>query len=443
MRTQTAILGATCGLLSLAVVLGGAPREARAGRHALGLDDALTAAAAADSSRDPVALLQAEIAAGRTTLAHDSARGYLPSLLAALDVPVSSQVLVFSRTSLQTDRIAPWTPRALYFNDDVYVGFVQESPFLEVAAVNPTTGGVFYSFNQQQRERPVGNRETMTCLMCHQSRSATGGVPGFMVLSTVPDRMGYPITGAHEGSTTDETPLRHRWGGWYVTGTVGTNGHAGNRYAKPLSHEVSDKAAFRAQFTSAPTSVAASLGERFDTTAYLTGQSDAVALMVLTHQTVVHNRITAVHEAARDASMSALSTGGAADTVTPRLRGAVETLVRSMLFIGEAPLSAPVAGSTSFAADFAQRGPFDAKGRSLRAFDLERRLFRYPMSFLVYSRAFDALPPVAKREVYARLRAVLRGEADTPDLAMPVADRTAILEILAATKPDFAAAKTR
>jgi hypothetical protein len=438
MRTRSVILTAVCGLAALAMIVAGPPRDARAGRHALDPH-----ATVADSSRDPVALLQAEIAAGRRTLAHDSAHGYLPALLAALEIPVSSQVLVFSRTSLQTDRIAPWTPRALYFNDDVYVGFVQESPFLEVAAVNPTTGGVFYTFNQQERERPIGNRESMTCLMCHQSRATTGGVAGFMVLSTVADRMGYPITGVHGGSTTDETPLAERWGGWDVTGTVGANGHAGNRYAKQLSHEVDDKSAFRNSFKAAGTTAPTSLGALFDTTRYLTGQSDAVALMVLTHQTVVHNRITAVHEAAREASMSALSTGGAADTVTPRLRGAVENLVRSMLFIGEAPLTAPVSGRTSFASDFAKRGPFDTKGRSLRTFDLEHRLFRYPMSFLVYSSAFDALPAVAKREVYARLRVVLRGQAGTPDLAMSAVDRTAITEILEATKPDFAAGISR
>jgi hypothetical protein len=435
MHTRTALLSFACGAAALAVAVGSAPRDARAGRQLL----ASAQLVAADSSRDPVALLQAQIAAGTRTLAHDSLHGYLPSLLAALEIPVSSQVLVFSRTSLQTDRIAPWTPRALYFNDDVYVGFVQESPFLELAAVDPSTGGVFYSFNQARREKPIGSRESMTCLMCHQSRSATGGVPGFMVLSTVPDRMGYPITGVHGGSTTDETPFRERWGGWYVTGNVGANGHAGNRWAKELGHEVGDKATFRQRFAGASVASAPTLGAYFDTTAYLTGQSDAVALMVLTHQTVMHNRITAVHEAARASAMTARSTGGSADTVTPQLRGAVEQLVRTMLFVGEAPLTAPVVGSTSFAADFAKRGPFDGQGRSLRAFDLERRLFRYPMSFLVYSAAFDALSPVAKRAVYARLRAVLSGEASTPDLALDAADRRAITEILIATKPDFAA----
>ncbi|MBY0488723.1 MAG: hypothetical protein K2R93_02665 [Gemmatimonadaceae bacterium] len=440
MRRSTLLLAG--GALAAVAVLS-VSRRSESAPVAPGAPASAPAVAAADSSRDPMARLQADLMTGRRTLAWDTARGYLPALLSALNVPVSSQVLVFSRTSLQTDRIAPWTPRALYFNDDVYVGFVQESPILEIAAVNPTTGGVFYTLTQTQRDRATANRESMTCLMCHQSRSATGGVPGFMVLSTLADRMGYPMTGVHDGTTTDATPHRERYGGWYVTGQVGANGHAGNRYADKLNHEVSDKAAYRTAFAALPTAEKQTFAQVFDTAAYLTGQSDVVALMVLTHQTVVHNRITAVHEAAREAAMSAVSTGGSADTVTPRLRGAVENLARAMLFIGEAPLTARVQGSTTFAADFATRGPFDRQGRTLRAFDLEKRLFRYPMSFLVYSEAFDALPANAKREVYARLWTLLLGRDPLPDVQIVAADRAAIVEILSATKPDFAAARPR
>lgn len=432
MRRLTILIGG-CALATGALLTATTPSRSAPARRA----------AVADSSRDPMARLHADILAGRRALTWDSTRGYLPSLLHELQIPVSSQVLVFSRTSLQTDRIAPWTPRAIYFNDDVYVGFVQESPILEIAAVNPTTGGVFYTLAQTAREQATANRESMTCLMCHQSRGATGGVPGFMVLSTLADRMGYPMTGVHEGTTTDATPHRQRYGGWYVTGQVGANGHAANRYADKLNHEVADKVAYRSAFAEAPTAEKQNFAQVFDTAAYLSGQSDVVALMVLTHQTVVHNRITAVHEAAREAAMSAVSTGGAPDTVTPRLRGAVENLARAMLFIGEAPLTAKVQGSTTFSADFTRRGPFDKQGRTLRAFDLEKRLFRYPMSFLIYSESFDALPPTAKREVYARLWTLLLGRDPLPDVQMPASDRSAIADILTATKPDFAAARPK
>lgn len=391
---------------------------------------------------DPVMRLQAKLDAGTVMLAHDSVLGYLPAVLKALEIPSSSQTLVFSRTSLQTDKITPWSPRALYFNDDVYIGYVFDSDFLEIAAVHPTAGARFYTFGQTTRTNPRFSRETTTCLMCHQSRAVTGGVPGFMVLSTLADRHGYPITGVHDGPTTDATPVRQRFGGWYVTGTHGTIGHSGNVHSPLLGHQVADKAQYRSQFNMRGQSALTALTGKFDSTFYLTSQSDIVAIMVLTHQTIMHNLITATHEAAREALLAAAiappEQRGQPTPVTPRLRGAVETLVRGMLFVNEAPLEGPVKGTTTFAADFMAHGPRDAQGRSLRTLDLEKRLFKYPLSFLIHSEAFDALPEVAKRAIYTRLDSILRGTDRTPDLqGISADDRRVVLEILTATKPEF------
>lgn len=424
LAAAAAVLGA------IASIAGGAPTAA-----------AVTARADTAVSRDPVARLQAQLDAGALTLAHDSVLGYLPALLKALDIPTSSQMFVFSRTSLQTDRITPWSPRALYFNDDVYVGYVLESPFLEIGAVDPVKGGVFYTLSQEPRARSAFQREGTTCLMCHSSRSATGGVPGFMVLSTIADRHGYPITGVHEGPTSDVTPIAQRFGGWYVTGS---GPHAGNVYAPLLGHEVTDKVGyrtqFRARFEPADSNVRRSLAGVFDTTLYLHGQSDAVALMVLTHQTVVHNLIMSVHDAAREAIVEAQIGATRYDSlqapVTPRMRGAVDNLVRALLFVKEARLSKPLTGTTTFAQDFGRHAVRDAHGRSLRDFDLQSRLFRYPCSFLIYSDAFDALPRMARRAVYARMHDLLDGR-EPSDLTD--AERRAVIEILTATKPDFAA----
>ncbi len=389
------------------------------------------------SARDPVALLQQRLDSGQESLAHDSVLGYLPALLKALDIPVSSQTLVFSRTSLQTDKITPWSPRALYFNDDVYVGYVLESRFLEVGAVDPIRGGVFYTLSQEPRARSLFERETTTCLMCHSSKGATGGVPGFMVLSTIADRHGYPITGVHDGSTSDVTPVAQRFGGYYVTGS---GGHAGNVYAPVLGHEVYDKKGYRAQFERRPDSARTSLAGLFDTASYISSQSDLVALMVLTHQTVVHNRIMAVHEAAREAIMEAQVAAVRYDSllapVTPRLRGAIDNLTRTLLFVQEARLTAPMHGTTSFVQDFAAHAVRDPRGRSLRDFDLTHRLFKYPCSFLIYSAAFDALPRMARQALYARMRDVLEGR-EPSDLSD--AERQAVTEILAATKPEVRA----
>ncbi len=376
-------------------------------------------------------------------MAHDSVVGYLPALLKALDIPVSSQTLVFSRTSLQTDKITPWSPRALYFNDDVYVGYVLDSHFLEIGAVDPVKGGMFYTLSQEPRARSRFARETTTCLMCHSSKGATGGVPGFMVLSTIADRHGYPITGVHDGSTTDVTPVAQRFGGYYVTGS---GPHAGNVYAPLLGHEVHDKPTFRSQFTvqfqRAAANTRRTLDSLFDTTAYISGQSDVVALMVLTHQTMVHNLIMAVQESSREAILEAQIGAERYDSlaapVTPRLRGAVDNLARALLFVREARLSSPMSGSTTFTQDFVRHAVRDNQGRSLRDFDLSNRLFKHPCSFLIYSDAFAALPTMARRAVYARLRDIL--EAREPS-DLTGAERRAVTEILQATKAEFTTLK--
>jgi hypothetical protein len=155
--------------------------------------------------------------------------------------------------------------------------------------------------------------------------------------------------------------------------------------------------------------------------------SDVVALMVLGHQVRMHNLIARLHRRSVD--------GLPFDED-------VEDLVRYMLFVDEAPLRGPISGSTTFAADFERLGPRDAGGRSLRQFDLGGRLFRYPLSYLIYSQAFRALPQPVLARVYGRLTEVLSGRDTTPAFArLSSQDRTAITEILTATDRGFAAAR--
>lgn len=397
---------------------------------------------------DPIVRLQEYLDSGEASFTYDSTTGYLSSLLGALGIPTSSQGLVFSRTSLQTDRITPWTPRALYFSDDVYVGFVQESPILEIASIHPDSGAVFYTLPQDGTRAPRFQRETTTCLMCHDSRTVTGGIAGVMVRSVLTDRFGYVVTPLHEGSMTDRTPMQERLGGWYVTGTHGDAPHAGNTLAPELSHEIPDKSRYLRDFDMNSAGNLTNLSDRFDTRPYLSGHSDLVALLVLTHQTRVHNLITLANEAARaalrqqDAVLRTTGQGPPEGGLLPaaqiRIESAVERLLREMLFVRAAPLGGPITGTSGFDQDFTARGPLDARGRSLRDFDLNDRLFRYPLSFLIYVDAFDALPDIVKATFFGRLRTILDGDDETGDFAhLTEADRTAIREILEATKPDF------
>lgn len=374
---------------------------------------------------DAVARLQASIETGETVLDFDKARGYLPALLRALDVPVSSQSLVFSRTSLQVDHIAPWTPRALYFNDHLYLGWVQDGPIMEIASVDPKLGAVFYTVEQTDGDKPVITRQTRMCLQCHDSASATGGVPGFIMRSTIVDRFGYPVR-SEFGPTIDSTPLAERWGGWYVTGTIPAP-HLGNAKTPALATEMGNVQSYLARMKLATSGTVTDLSSQFDTEPYLAKSSDAVALLVLAHQTYVHNLITAL-------GYQALS----APDDTLRIDGAADRLVNALLFVREAELPGPVTGSSPFATEFAKHAVRDHRGRSLRDLQLNGRLFKFPLSYLIYSDSFDALPPRVKQYVYRRLRDVLNGKDTNPQFSrLSADDRTAIREILEDTKPDF------
>jgi hypothetical protein len=253
--------------------------------------------------------------------------------------------------------------------------------------------------------------------VCHYvAEAAPKFVPRLLVSSVIPDTTGN-VEGTFPIETTDQSPMKERWGGWYVTGTHGNQLHAGNI-------ALARAASLFSGLPSAASTKSANvvdLKSFFDTTPYLTPHSDIVALMVLVHQKEVENRI-----------VLASSKGDAAAKETG------EALVKAMLFAGAVPLTAPVKGTSNFAAEFAGQGPRDGRGRSLRDFDLQTRLFRYPLSYLIYSKSFDALPAGVKTYVYRRLREILNGEDKSKDFAyLSTADRTAILEILRATKPDF------
>lgn len=390
---------------------------------------------------DPVAQLQARIDRGEARLKYDPARGYLPAVLQELRVPVSSQMLVFTKTSFQRDRISPRSPRALYFNDQSYVGWVQGGPVLELATADPQLGAVFYVLDQEPTGKPQFVRQTDECLSCHGS-SLTQGVPGFTVRSVFSARDGQPILSAGTFMTSDESPFKERWGGWYVTGTHGKQRHMGNITAGNAQEAANLDLDAGANVTD--------LRPLVSTAPYLTKHSDITALMVHEHQTRVQNLITKAGYQTRMALQYeqglskefGLAPGKHLDSTFSRIRSVGEPLVRGLLFVKEAPLTDVVKGTSGFTEEFPRQGPRDSHNRSLREFDLKTRLFQYPCSYLVYSPAFEALPPLAKDYVYRRLREVLSGQDQSPEFThLTAEDRKAILGILNETKAEFAAWK--
>jgi hypothetical protein len=380
---------------------------------------------------DAVTELNRRIADGQSQLKHDPVNGYLRSVLDALKVPVESQLLVFSETSLQSEHITKETPRAIYFNDHVAIGWVKGASSIEVAAQDPQQGVVFYALDQLPSQRPQLSRSER-CLQCHES-ATTLNVPGFLSMSMLPmsdDPNEYAVGWAVE----HRTPIEDRWGGWYVTGAIAPARHLGN---VPVYHV--KKGGLRAAVAPQLTSVKGV----FDTSSYLSLHSDVAALMVFNHQTHMTNLITRLnwetrveeYERQRGAAREAARTAAAAKTNSDPVGGLASELVDYMLFIDEAPLPRKVQGGSGFAEKFAAAGPRDSKGRSLRDLDLEKRLLKYPCSYMIYSQAFDALPARAKSAVYDRLLEVLSGKAtDKAYARLSASDRQAVIEILRETK---------
>ena len=361
---------------------------------------------------DPVAVLNRKLRSGAVRLKYEEPAGYLRSVLEALNIPVESQMAVFSKTSLQAPLINLHNPRTLFFNDSVVAGWMHGG-FIELASLDPRRGVMFYVLPQTSSKPEFQRRQD--CLQCHVS-DATLGVPGMMIRSTftAPDNTLKLIFGA---SLTDHrTPLEDRWGGWYVTGLSGANRHLGNAVVTGDDPKT---------MVTAATLHVATLKDRFETSKYLSPYSDVAALMVFDHQMHMTNLITRVGWQARA-------------SLTSSLADAARELADYLFFIDEAPLKDPIRGTSGFTETFAAQGPRDPKGRSLRDLDLQRRVFRYPCSYMIYSEAFDALPAEAKDAIYRRMWQILSGgEQGARYAKLTVADRRAILEILRDTKKEL------
>jgi hypothetical protein len=375
------------------------------------------------SGLDPVSVLNRKIQQGAAQLHFENRAGYLRSVLDALDVPVESQIAVFSKTSLQLERIEPANPRTIFFNDSAAVAWVRGG-FIELASVDPHAGVLFYSLEQSPARKPqILPRQD--CLRCHIS-DVILGAPGMIIRSrfTAPTGMPLLILG---GYTTDHrSPLEERWGGWYVTGSAGAARHMGNALIVDEDHPETSLVG--------PPPVLDSLEGKFDTVAYLSPSSDVVALMIFNHQMHMTNLLTHIGWEVRAALANKRD-------FTGLIRDEAKELVDYLLFVDEAPLAGKIRGTSGFAGKFAARGPLDSKGRSLRQLDLEKWLLRYPCSYMIYSEQFDSLPETARAAIYRRAWQILSGEEKAPKYArISPADRRAILEILRETKkglPDY------
>jgi hypothetical protein len=412
--------------------------ESKTGRHgSLGICLALGATLLAASTllraaepegtpRDPITRLAGRLERGEVTLEYREGEGYLRGLLKELNINIDSQTLVFSKTSFQQAIINPKNPRAVYFNDEVSVGTVPGGDVHELLALEPTQGMVFYSMSAKKTDRPRLQRRGIECLFCHAMGNK--GAPSLVVASVIPDVDGTPAYTSTFISTIDHrTPLDQRWGGWYVSGTHGSQTHMGNAVApdplRPLDLELEGSQNLT------------TLEGKFDLSKHLTGTSDIVALMTLEHQVGLANRINALNF-----QYTRLKRDGLTDADWALLDTEIDDIVGYMLYVDEARLAEPVKGVSTFTRTFPERGPRDSRGRSLRDFDLQTRLFKYPLSFMVYSDLFNGAPGPILDRIYQRLYDVLTAKESGGKYAtLSAADREAVLQILVDTKANLPA----
>jgi hypothetical protein len=392
----------------------------------------------ATAPADAIAAIQRRLDAGELTWTGDD-RAVLRALLAELRVPVASQVVVFSKTSLQRGRIQPGHPRVIYFSDDAYVGWVPGG-LMEVTTIDPTLGPVFYSIDPRafSRGAPKFVRDG-ECLSCHGG-SFVRDVPGVLVRTVFPARNGEPLLRFGSAVVDDQTPFGDRWGGWYVTGYHGAAPHRGNAFAAETGDQLEFKPA-----AERPDELSAF----FDTSAYLAPTSDVVALLVLEHQTSMHNTVTRAAFSAR--RMIAYQRGlqrtfkeretdePAYDSVRSVFNGAAQDIVDRLLFRGATELPAGVDGSAEYLRAYAAGAKRSKAGLSLRDLELKGRLYSHRCSPLIYTESFAALPETLKVLVFARLRAAL--ESDDPKgryAYLPGEERRRIFDILLETHPEAA-----
>jgi len=351
--------------------------------------------------------------------------GYLQSFLEAFAIPKDSQTLVFSKTSLQASRIRPTNPRAIYFNDEIYVGWVPSGGILEISVPSPSTGTNFYSLEMDVFP-PKLVREADNCLQCHGG-SFTRDIPGHLVRSVYPDPTGQPIFMAGTRVVDQTTPIHQRWGGWLINGAELE--HMGNRIYNETAQGADSGEVFT--FYDVP----------YDS--YPVKGGDIVAQLILNHQVHLHTLLADVVLATRRALHDQKIMDELLDRREPisdstrrRIKHACDKALAYMFFEDEAELPRLDFEASPFGKAFHERGPKDSKGRSLYQLRMNRRMFRYSLSYIVYTDTFNELPQEALDYIWPELERILDpavSHENYPFLSRR--EKTAIKEILLDTHP--------
>ena len=371
--------------------------------------------------QDRFTRLKDDFESGRIALDRSSEKAFVFSVLEALGIPAASQMLVFSTTSLQLSLISPANPRALYFNEDVYLGYVPGGR-IEIVSLDPELGSIFYIFDIPTETKPLRLERSERCMNCHASED-TGHVPGLVIKSVVPGPTGGSLTAYRQAQTGHGIPFEQRFGGWHVTGRQSITDHWGNLTGRFVNEDI-------VRISNPP-------GARFNWAKYPVATSDILPQLLLEHQAGFVNRVVEASYRARTALH--VNGGKLSDAQAKELDGQAELITRYVLFADEAPLPpGGVEGDAAYKADFLRTRRAMADGISLKDLDLRTRLFKHRCSYMIYSPVFSGLPSAMKQRVYQRLGKALSLETPDKDYAyLPAPEKQAIRGILKATLADL------
>ncbi|MBL9113777.1 MAG: hypothetical protein JNJ83_02145 [Verrucomicrobiaceae bacterium] len=356
---------------------------------------------------DAVTQVVEKLREGKLDLNLTDEKGFLLALLKELNIPVSSQLLVYSATSLQGGLIKATNPRALYFNEETYIGYVPGGR-LELSSIDPEMGPVFQILSRTQGGPPRVER-TDRCMNCHAG-NAMRRLPGFFTESVIPSAAGGSLDGFRRNLVGHTVPLEERFGGWHVTGP--------HEKQFPLANLLGRSDGSKIVHIKNPP------GSQFDWSPYPVQTSDLLAHLVHEHQLEFHNLVTLAVYRARE------------KVDTGEINGIARDMVRYLLFANEAKLpSGGVKPDGTFMQDFLSAKKAAPDGTSLRDFDLRSRLFKHRCSYMIYTPGFQALPSVIKDRVYAGLRSALSDRGLPEFNYISPVERKQIRTILKATLP--------
>ena len=348
-------------------------------------------------------------------------KAFLVSFLKILGVPATSQTLVFSTTSLQLRLISPSNPRAIYFSEDVYVGYIPGGR-IEVVALDPELGAIFYIFDIPRDQSPIRYERPERCMNCHVT-DITGYVPGLVIKSVAPGPGGGSLDSFRQLQTGHGIAFANRFGGWYVTGRHGITNHWGN----VIGHYVNG------DITREPNPP----GVNFQWAKYPVATSDILPHLLHEHQVGFVNRVVEAGYRARTALF--ISGGKLTQAQAAELDEQAKIITRYLLFTDEVPL--PPGGIEPVAAyktDFLSNRRATKEGLSLKDLDLKTRLFKHRCSYMIYTAIFQELPAALKTRVYQQLQTALAEKTANTDFAyLPASERQAIRLILKATLTDL------